>query len=83
MAAEQEGKTVDEVIDDMTKEIDDMIAREANAFTRDALEALKRFVRDPDEIRIVVDPDAPVPLGRLQGVDPLRLPEILNIQVKT
>lgn len=82
-AADQQGKTVDEVIEELTEEIDKEIDKADNKFTEDALKAVKKFVKDPDKIRIIISPKDPVSLGRIQETDPQKLPELLNIKIKT
>ncbi len=81
--AEQEGKTVEDVVKEMTDELDKEIAKEENKFNKDALKALKKFVKDPDEIKITVSPKEPIPLGQLQGMDPVKAPEMLNVKIKS
>ena len=81
--AAQQGKTVDELLQEISEQIDKDIAKEENKFNKNALKALKKFVNDPDEIKITVSPTEPVPLGKLQGVNPVKVPEVLNIKIKT
>ncbi len=81
--AEQQEKTVDELVAELTEEIDKEIDKTDNRFTQDALKAIRKFVKDPDEIRIIVSPQEPVSLGRIQQTDREKLPELLNIRIKT
>ena len=81
--AAQQGKTVDELLKEITEQIDQDIAKEENKFNKNALKALKKFVNDPDEIKITVSPKEPVPLGKLQGIEPVKVPEVLNMKIKT
>ena len=81
--AAQQGKTVDELLKEITEQIDKDIAKEENKFNKNALKSLKKFVNDPDKIKITVSPKEPVPLKKLQGVDPVKVPEVLNIKIKT
>jgi preprotein translocase subunit YajC len=83
LAAEEQGKSVDELVKEMTDAIDKEIENEENKFTKDALKAVKKFIKDPDEIKIVISPKEPVSAGIIQKTDPKALPELLNIEIKT
>ncbi len=83
LTAEQQGKTVDELVEEMTQTLDQEIENEENKFTKAALKAIKEFVKDPDEIKIVISPKEPVSAGKIQKTKPKALPELLNIKIKT
>ena len=82
-AADQEGKTVAELVDSITKDLDEKIAKEDNKFSKDALKALKKFVQHPEKITVTIAPKEPVAIGRFQRLDPIKLPEMLNMKIES
>ena len=81
--AEEEGKSVDEIVKEMTDRLDREIEKEDNAFNKKALKALKKFVKNPDEIKIIIAPKEPVSLETLQDLPPTKVPEVLNMKIKS
>lgn len=81
--AEEEGKSVDEVIEEMTAGLDREIEKEEDAFNKKALKALKKFVKKPNEIKITISPKEPVSLEKLMSVPPAKVPETLNMKIKS
>jgi hypothetical protein len=81
--ADQEGKTVEELVGSITKDLDAKIAKEDNKFSKDALNALKKFVQHPEKITVTIAPKEPVALGRFQHLAPIKLPEILNMKIES
>lgn len=65
------------------QEIDREIERESDAFTRQALTAIKGFVNDPKWITISAEPEHPVSLNQLQTArDPKEVIRMLNVTIK-
>ncbi|MCP4405029.1 MAG: hypothetical protein GY801_47975 [bacterium] len=81
--AQEEGKSVDEIVKEMTESLDREIEKEENAFNKKALKALKKFVKKPNEIKFIIAPKEPVSLEKLQGLPPTKVPDTLNMKIKS
>ncbi len=78
-AAKENGKEYDSFISDIVKEIDNEIFKEEDKFTKKGLEAIKKFVKDPNKISVSISPEKPIPIGRLQRIDePKEIIKLLN-----
>lgn len=84
IAAKKEDKDVDSIISKIIQDIDNEISSEKDQFTKEAMEAFKKFIKDPNKISISISPKKPVPLGRLQRVDnPKEIIKLLNVKIST
>ncbi len=82
--AKKEDKEVDSIISEITKDIDKEILRANNEFAKEAMEALKKFIKNPDKIVITVSPERPVPVGSIQKTeDSEELLKLLNVKIRT
>ncbi|MEC4675437.1 MAG: hypothetical protein VST72_00755, partial [Nitrospirota bacterium] len=83
-AARESGEDVESFKNKLSSKIDKQIAKTYDDFSIKSLNALKEFIRDPNEISISVSPDEPLPLGDLQKVnDPDEIIRMLNLKIST
>lgn len=68
----------------LIKKVETEIANEKDEFTQKALNEIKRFLTDPDELSISASPSKPLPLGRIMRTnDPKDVIKLLNIHIKS
>lgn len=83
-AASESGEDVESFKNKLSSKIDKEIAKTYNDSSIESLNALKEFIRDPNEISISISPDEPLPLGELQKVnDPDEIIRMLNLKIST
>lgn len=83
MEAKKEGKEVDSIISEITKDIDKEISRAKGELAKEVMEALKKFIKNPDKIAITVSPEEPVPVGSIQRTeDSEELLKLLNVKIR-
>lgn len=69
---------------ELLREVDQEIEQETDPFTRNALNEIKEFIKDPDSFTISVSPPNPQPLGSLLQVpEPRDIIKLLNVQVES
>ncbi len=69
---------------ELLREVDQEIEQETDPFTRNALNEIREFIRDPDSFTISVSPPNPQPLGSLLQVpEPRDIIKLLNVQVES
>jgi hypothetical protein len=81
--SKREGKDVDEIIDNIIKDIETEISKENDHFSKEVIESFSKFIKNPDRITITISPKKPVSIGRIQKSNPQELPKLLNIKVKS
>jgi len=80
--AANENKSVDELKKEAFEGIDKQIALVNKDFMRDALEALKDFIDNPDQLSISLAPDRPLSIQELVKMNgPVRVAEELKLSV--
>jgi hypothetical protein len=82
--AAEEKKEIAEVVQEITDAIDGLIADTDGALKKESLEALKNFVKIPEQIFIFIDPKEPISLDRVLNIKNLdEALSLLNAKVKT
>ena len=67
----------------LVQKIENEIKMEKDAFIKNALVEIKKFLESPEKISISASPSKPYPLGRIMRVnDPKDIIKLLNIQIK-
>lgn len=82
-AAREQGMDAAAIKGRFNEQIDREIQRESDAFTREALTAIKGFVNAPEHIAIAAEPEQPVSLELLMNArDPKDVIRLLNVTVR-
>lgn len=81
-AAKENSEDLGNYISRITREIDNKTLQEQDKFARQSMEAVKKFIKKPNNISISISPDKPVPIGRIQKVnDPKEIIKLLNVKI--
>ena len=81
LQAAKEGKSDEAIVNEWTAQLDKELAQATNEFSKDALNAVKTFVKRPKRLKIVVAPNPPISLKALERIDPRNAPQTLNMNV--
>jgi hypothetical protein len=80
--AEGQGMDVESYVAEITGGLEEEMEREKDELTREAMKAVRDFIKKPDTITVTISPEKPVPLGRLQRMEPGELTELLNLRIR-
>lgn len=68
----------------LIENVETEIAKEKDDFTKKALNEIKEFLEDPEELSISASPSKPYPFGRIMRTDdPKDVIKLLNIHIKS
>ncbi len=81
--AQKSGHRPEELIRQWNKQIDEEAGRSDLTIVKEALEAVKAFVADPDRITVRIEPEKPVALMRFVLESPERMLENLHLTVES
>ncbi len=81
-AAKEQNKDVEAVINEICANIDSEIAKEKDPIARESMGNLKKFIKNPQKIQIVIAPEKPAPLQNLgESSQPTDIMKLLNMRV--
>jgi hypothetical protein len=81
-AAKEQNKDVEAVVNEICANIDAEIAKEKDPIARESMENIKKFIKNPQKIQIVIAPEKPVPLKNLgESSQPADILKLLNVKI--
>jgi hypothetical protein len=84
LAAKDQNKSIEAIKTEAINDINQIIKREKDDFTKTALNEIKNFINNPESLTISLTPTKPLALGKLMHVsEPKDLIRLLNVEVKS
>lgn len=84
LAANDQNKSIEAIKTEAINDINQIIKREKDDFTKNALNEIKNFINNPESLTISLTPTKPLALGKLMHVsEPKDLIRLLNVEVKS
>jgi len=81
-AAKEQNKEVEAVVNEICAGIDEEIVKEKDPIARESMENVKKFIKNPQKIQVVIAPEKPVPLKNIgDSSEPVDIIKLLNLRV--
>ena len=82
--AEDDNMTVDELKEELSEGLENMLQSKGNQFIANTIETLQNFIKNPDDIVMSATPSTPISIGSLGMYrnNPSKIIEELNLKVE-